>query len=156
RSHGARTAPPTGRSARRRPRLQPLPLVGDLDFSRFRRFIRPLAVLAIASAVSTGAYAATRPAGWYVREWPTAQSERIASAADRSGTRLVFADDRYADWLLWTEPEPRGRIAYDVRFELFRPRQLDLLVAYRNRIGPAWRLATAGYALQVFDPPLQP
>ena len=78
------------------------------------------------------------------------------SAADRSGTRLVFADDRYADWLLWTEPELRGRIAYDVRFELFRPRQLDLLVAYRNRIGPAWRLATAGYALQVFDPTLQP
>ena len=132
------------------------PLVGDLDFSRFRRFTGPLAVLTIASAISTVAYAATRPAGWYVREWPTAQSERIASAADRSGTRLVFADDRYADWLLWTEPELRGRIAYDVRFELFRPRQLDLLVGYRNRIGPAWRLAAAGYAVQVFDPTLQP
>ena len=132
------------------------PLVGRLDFSRFGRLVRPLAAATIASVVATGAYAATRPAGWYLSQWPVAQSERIAAVADGSGKQLVFADDRYADWLLWTEPELRGRIAYDVRFELFRPKQLNRLVDYRNRIGATWRGAASGYALHVFDPTLQP
>src|SRR5207302_207953 len=109
------------------------PLVGSLDFRRFRGFVRPLAALTLASIVATAAYAASRPAGWYVREWPEAQSGQIAAAAGR--TRSVFADDRYADWLLWTEPQLRGRVAYDVRFELFSPKQLELLVGYRNRTG---------------------
>jgi hypothetical protein len=132
------------------------PLVCNLDFSRFGRFTRPLGALTIASVAATAAYAATRPAAWYLSQWPVAQSERIAAVANRSGTRPVFADDRYADWLLWTEPELRGHIAYDVRFELFRPKQLNLLVDYRNRVGPTWRDAASGYAVHVFDPTLQP
>jgi len=130
------------------------PLVGSLDFRRFRGFVRPLAALTLASIVATAAYAASRPAGWYVREWPEAQSGQIAAAAGR--TRSVFADDRYADWLLWTEPQLRGRVAYDVRFELFSPKQLELLVGYRNRTGATWRAAASRYALDVFDPTLQP
>ena len=110
--------------------------------------------MTLASIVATFAYAASRPDGWYVREWPEAQSDRIAAAAGR--TRSVFADDRYADWLLWTEPQLRGRVAYDVRFELFSPKQLELLVGYRNRTGATWRAAASRYALDVFDPTLQP
>src|SRR5439155_19621284 len=82
------------------------PIVADLDFRRFSRFTRPLAALTVASFVATAAYATTRSDAWYVREWPTAQSGTIAAAA--GGTRTVFADDRYADWLLWTQPQLRG------------------------------------------------
>ena len=31
----------------------------------------------------------------------------------------VFAPDRFSDWMLFKIPELRGRIAYDVRFELY-------------------------------------
>jgi hypothetical protein len=131
------------------------PLMGDLDFGRFGRFARPLAAGTIACVVGTAAYAATRPTGWYLDQWPVTQSERIATLAGESGSRSIFADDRYADWLLWTQPQLRGRIAYDVRFELFKPNQLRRLAYYRNRIGDTWRGAASGYALDVFDPTLQ-
>jgi hypothetical protein len=41
----------------------------------------------------------------------------------------VFADDRHADWLLWAQPSLRGRIAYDIRFELLTPQQFRTLRA---------------------------
>jgi hypothetical protein len=84
-----------------------------------------------------------------------AQSDRIAELARASGNGSVFADDRFADWLLWTQPQLRGRVAYDVRFELFKPKQLKALAYYRNRIGDRWRAAASGHALDVFDPALQ-
>jgi hypothetical protein len=84
-----------------------------------------------------------------------AQSDRIAELARSSGTGSIFADDRFADWLLWTQPQLRGRVAYDVRFELFKPQQLRALAYYRNRIGDTWRAAASGHALDVFDPALQ-
>jgi hypothetical protein len=131
------------------------PLVSDLDFRRFGRFVRPLAAVTIAAVVATAAYAASRPSGWYLSQWPVAQSDRIAELAGASGNGSIFADDRFADWLLWTQPQLRGRVAYDVRFELFKPKQLRALAYYRNRIGDRWRAAASGHALDVFDPALQ-
>ena len=40
------------------------------------------------------------------------------------GTR-VWATDGTADWLLWRIPDLRGRIAFDVRFELYDENALD-------------------------------
>ena len=36
----------------------------------------------------------------------------------------VFASDRFSDWMLFKIPELRGRMAYDVRFELYDARLL--------------------------------
>jgi hypothetical protein len=78
----------------------------------------------------------------------------IHSLACRSSVR-VFADDRYADWLLWAEPETRGRVAYDIRFELFDRSKFLRLSAYRNRIGDDWRRAARGYDVVLSDSLLQ-
>ena len=54
-------------------------------------------------------------------------------AAVREATRdpnvRVWATDGTADWLLWRIPDLRGRLAYDVRFELYDKATLDRIVA---------------------------
>ena len=42
----------------------------------------------------------------------------------------VFVPDRFSDWLLWKIPELRGRIAYDVRFEIYDKEFFDRLGDY--------------------------
>ena len=55
-----------------------------------------------------------------------------------------------ADWLLWKIPELRGRVAYDVRFELVTAEQLASLVRYKST-APGWERVAAGYPILVFD-----
>jgi hypothetical protein len=68
---------------------------------------------------------------------PPAAAARIAAAAGADG--IVIADELDSDWLLWEQPSLAGRVAYDVRFELFGARevgQIDLL----DRVShPVWR-----------------
>jgi len=130
------------------------PILSRVEFASLGRFVRPLAVTAAAAALAATAFALTRSNGWLLQDWPTAQAGQIAGLA-HTGNGRVFADDRYADWLLWTEPQLRGRVAYDVRFELFTRRQITLLSNFHNRIGDGWRAAAAGYPIVVLDPTLQ-
>jgi hypothetical protein len=101
---------------------------------------------------ATAAYGATRPTSWYQQAWPTTEARAVIHSLSCRGSTRLFADDRYADWLLWTEPETRGRVAYDVRFELFRPPDFLRLYEYRNRIGRNWTSAARGYDVVLFDP----
>jgi hypothetical protein len=63
----------------------------------------------------------------------------------------VYADDRYADWLLWRVPALRGRVAYDPRFELMSARQMRAIVDVKSLSGLDWRRALRGYRLLVVD-----
>ena len=64
----------------------------------------------------------------------------------------VFADDRYSDWLLWEYPQLVGRVAYDIRFELFTLDQLNDLRSYRRVTGADWNAAAGDFAVVAFDP----
>jgi hypothetical protein len=114
---------------------------------RARRSAGLIVALLLAGGVGV---AAARPSSWFVQQWPTRALPTIQQATLDPSTR-VFANDRYADWLLWQLPELRGRIAYDVRFELFNGRQFRQLHAYRSQIGDDWRRAAAGYQLLMFE-----
>jgi hypothetical protein len=126
------------------------------DFRSVRR-VRPTVVVACSALLSVGAlaFAASQPASWYVQAWPGSQARTLLHAAACDRSTRVFADDRYADWLLFVEPRMRGRVAYDVRFELFTTGQFRDLLAYRNRVGDDWRRAAAGYDIVALDPTLQ-
>jgi hypothetical protein len=67
------------------------------------------------------------------------------------GHERVFANAASADWLLWELPSLRGRVAYDVRFELLKSSQFNRIVHWNGR-GPGWRATAAPYALVVDDP----
>jgi len=93
-----------------------------------------VATSAITAAALATAVVGVAPTSWYTREWPTEAGDRVHSLASGSG-ELVLGDERYSDWLLWEHPELVGRIAYDVRFELFDRASLDRLYRYQNQLG---------------------
>jgi hypothetical protein len=65
------------------------------------------------------------------------------AVATHPGSR-VFADETYADWLLWEQPSLRGRIAYDASFELLSGAQLDAIAELKSVAGLDWLRAARG------------
>jgi hypothetical protein len=63
----------------------------------------------------------------------------------------VFADERYADWLLWMDPSLGGRVAYDARLELLTRGQLARIVALKKGVGPDYAAAASGDRLLMLD-----
>ena len=90
-----------------------------------------------------------RPASWFVSQWPEARVAAVREAT-RDPRVHVWATDGTADWLLWRIPDLRGRLAYDVRFELYDQPTLDRIVDYGARLGD-WRGSLEGYRVVVVD-----
>jgi hypothetical protein len=63
----------------------------------------------------------------------------------------VYADERFADWLLWRLPQLRGRVAYDASFELLSTAQLQAIFDLKSHAGVGWNRAARGYRLLVLD-----
>ena len=63
----------------------------------------------------------------------------------------VFASDRFSDWMLFKIPELRGRIAYDVRFELYDDPFYNALQDYNFETGTNWKSFAHGYRLVLVD-----
>jgi hypothetical protein len=82
--------------------------------------------------------------------WPDKAAAAVAAATRDPSTR-VFASDRYADWLLWRDPELSGRVAFDIRFELLTREQLRQVYRYFNLISPAWPALGRDYQVFVID-----
>jgi hypothetical protein len=92
-----------------------------------------------------------RPSSWFVSSWPEPQVEAVRKATRDPSVR-VWATDGTADWLLWRIPDLRGRIAFDVRFELYNQATLDGIVQYGRRDGD-WKTILDGYDLVVVQAP---
>jgi hypothetical protein len=103
-----------------------------------------LAALAVAFIVTLA-----RPASWFAREWPEEQVAAVR-AATRSPDVRLYATDGTADWLLWRIPDLRGRIAYDVRFELYDRPALDAIARYGRR-AQGWERIVDGYRVVLVD-----
>jgi hypothetical protein len=87
----------------------------------------------------------------YESGFPAAGADVVARAAAAVPEARIYAHIRWADWLLWREPQLRGRIAYDTRLELLSDEQLTTDFRWENRIGDDWRKAAAGARLIVLD-----
>jgi hypothetical protein len=95
-----------------------------------------------------------RDRGWYLQHWPERGVAAVrASATDDS---RVFATDKNADWVLWRIPSLRGRIAYDVRFEIYSPETFNRLVSFRGERGPDWKSLADGYRTLVLESDIEP
>jgi len=120
----------------------------DVVAPRLNRVISLAALTGL--AIATLAFVA-RPASWFVSEWPAARVAAVREATRDPSVR-VWATDGTADWLLWRIPDLRGRLAYDVRFELYDRPALDSIVRYGRR-GEGWRTVLDGYGVVVVDSP---
>jgi hypothetical protein len=111
-----------------------------------RRLNRLLATAICGGVVIAVAGVATNPPSWFERDFPPAAADAAAAAAGPQG--LVLATSRYADWLLWTHPELAGRVAFDSRFELLTPSQLERAARFLGRSG-AWTATARPYRVLV-------
>jgi hypothetical protein len=117
-----------------------------------RSRLRPmLAVVALAGALGVGALAAGLSSRSLQAAWPTAEGNAIARAAAQDPRLTIVSDAGYSDWLLWQHPELRGRIAFDVRFELLGERGLKDVVHLEQSAGAGWNRPFAGYRLALWN-----
>jgi hypothetical protein len=86
---------------------------------------------------------------WFLENYPDATAAAAATAAGSHDR--VFANESYADWLVWTHPSLAGRIAFDSRFELLTHTELKRIAEFRNRVS-GWRTTIRGYDVLVLDP----
>ena len=116
--------------------------------SRLRPF---LAVVAIGCAIGVGLQAARISSPALEDPWPRAEGAAIARAAALDPSLRIVTDEADADWLIWHYPALRGRIAYDVRFELLGERGLTDVVNFKDVSGLGWDRRFTGYRLALFD-----
>ena len=119
----------------------------DLVAPKVNRVITATAVSALAVAVVV---ALLLPTSWFLSSWPEREIVAVRQATLDPNVR-VFATDRHSDWLLWRIPSLRGRMAFDVRFELYQRETIEDIVRYNGELGPDWKRVTDGYALVVLD-----
>ena len=98
------------------------------------------------------AAAASRPHSAYERGYPPAAADAVGSIAARDPSARIFANETFADWLLWKAPALAGRVAFDARLELLTNRQLHEIAHFRNQSSTSWKAAADGYRVLVLDP----
>lgn len=104
-----------------------------------------LSVLVVAATVAT---VAAKPASWFEQRYPEGALAAVQRTEARQPRVQIFASSQYSDWLLLRVPELRGRIAYDVRFELMPTYRLRQLVDVRRQV-EGWRSVIAPFGLFV-------
>lgn len=85
------------------------------------------------------------------RYYPAAGLAAVRRAVSSDPSLRVFADERYADWLLWRLAALRGRVAYDASVELLSSDQLARIANFKSQTGPGWETIASGYRLLVLD-----
>ena len=110
--------------------------------------------LAIATALTAGlvlvaASLFTRDESYFEEYWPRDAVEAVRT--ELGPEDRVFASDRFSDWLLFRIPELRGRVAYDVRFELYDDAFYDRLQDYNFEDGADWKSFADGYRIVIVD-----
>jgi hypothetical protein len=100
----------------------------------------------------TFAAVAAKPRTWFERGYDQRAAAVVSAEARRDPTLLVYAGDRFGDWLLWHDSRLAGRIAYDSRLELLTHQQLTRLVDLANQKGVDFASLIRGYGLLVLDP----
>lgn len=114
-----------------------------------KRMNRMLAIAMLAGVLVATVAVALKPLSWFTNEQYPVAAENAAATAAGAGGR-VFANERYADWLVFAHPQLAGRIAYDSRFELLTGRQLHSVIELRNLVA-SWHSTLRGYSVFVLD-----
>ena len=131
--------------------LLPVAIGGRLEArsERARAVNRALAAGAALLVVVAVAATLARDRSWFVKNW-SSNAVHIVRAQTSESNVKVFATSQEADWLLWQIPELRGRIAFDVRFELYSPETFERIVDFRGQRGD-WKSLADGYRVVALE-----
>jgi hypothetical protein len=111
---------------------------------------RALVLLSIAGTLTTVAAVAAKPTTWFERSYPSEALAAVQKAEYNQPRVRVFANEQYSNWLLLRRPELRGRIAFDIRFEIIPKRRIMQLVDVRRQV-EGWQKVVASYGLFVLS-----
>src|SRR5262249_35531360 len=123
---------------------------------RHRRINLAIAAASLIALVVAIASIASHSTAWFEHTYPQRAGDVVARAAATDPRLRVYADGRYADWLLFGHPGLAGRLAYDVRYELLTQHELEQLSNFVTQRGTGWFRDAAGYRLLVLDPVREP
>jgi hypothetical protein len=117
---------------------------------------RALALAGSAGVVVAAVATLTRGDRYFEIGHPQAVLGAVVTQTRGDARLHVFADERFADWLLWRDPALRGRVAFDVRFELLSRAELDRIASTLKATGADWKSGARGYLLVVLSPADEP
>jgi hypothetical protein len=128
-----------------------------LGSSSARTEVRPrlnqaLALLVAAAVVVALVVDIARSDRDFEKSYPAGVLRAVSRSAGADPTMKVFADVRFADWLLWHLPQLEGRVAFDARFELQPSGALERLARALTATGIDWKRPARGYRLVVLTP----
>jgi hypothetical protein len=112
-----------------------------------QRMNRLLGTLGIVASALILVLVSAHGDGWFTHRYQARAADAVAAAG--AGTR-VFANEAFADWLMWEHPSLERRLAFDARFELLTPAQVKNVAEFRARVD-GWQRATRGYGVLVLD-----
>jgi hypothetical protein len=98
------------------------------------RVAAAVVVLAVSGTALLAVTMLLRPPSAFTKEF----SPRLASVVSDAASRApgpVYANVRYADWLMWARPTLVGRLRYDARYELMSTSTIERLVLFRHGAG---------------------
>jgi hypothetical protein len=116
--------------------------------TRYSFLNRALVLISVTAALVAVVGVAAKPSSWLTRSYPEGALAAVDRVAAREPDVRVFANEQYGDWLLLNRPGLRGRLAFDIRFELLSKRQIETLVNARRRV-EGWRETLAPFGLFV-------
>jgi hypothetical protein len=94
----------------------------------------------------------TKPASWFESTYPKRAVSIVAGIVRRDPSAKIFADVRYADWLVWHDPGLAGHIAYDTSLENLTEQQLQSIADLGEAIVPGTPDPLARYSVLVLAP----
>ena len=111
-----------------------------------------LAAVSLVAVAAATVAVGLRPSSWFERTYSARALATVTRLADKQPNVRIYADNRFADWLLWHDPRLAGRIAYDIRFELLTKEQLQTIVDVAALPRPHEATLLNRYGLLVLDP----
>ena len=137
-----------------------LPSLVDREFSaknsdRPSSSRRALAIAGVLLSFAVFTVALIRPGASLEKDWPPAAATAVSNVLRQDANARVFASYDLADWLLFSTPATRGRIAFDGRWEILEPNTFVQIMKYFGQQTPIWERPTDGYRLIVLNPTIQ-
>jgi hypothetical protein len=130
------------------PTLLDVVLKENTGAMRFGWLNRAFVAASFVAAALTLVVVAAKPSSWFERNYPAGILAAYDRAQARDPNMRVFTDEMYGDWLLLHRPDLRGRLAFDIRFELITKAQLQNLLDIKRRV-EGWQRQIAPYSLFV-------
>ena len=117
---------------------------------RFRLLNRTLVACSLAGVIATSVAIAAKPSSWTLRQYPNGALAAVDRVQRQDPHVRVFANEMYTDWLLLERPTLKGRLAFDIRFELTSKAEIKRLVDIRRTVD-GWQQAVSSYGLFVLN-----